>query len=423
MSGQQLSAYQGVVMNDPDPSASQAAFARGLVSRRTAMTAMAGVTAAAALAACGSAGKNPTAGSAGSATTRARVKAATDRSDIDKLVNWSNWPSYMDVDEKTKRHPTLDAFVKKTGIKVNYTEDYNDNDEFYAKVRPLLVAGKDTGRDLWVSTDWMVARLIRLDYVQKLNLANIPNHENVNDSLLNVPFDKGRLYSLPWQSGFAGIGYNPKATGGKKVESMDQLLTDKSLKGKVTLLTEMRDTVGLVLMALGKSLASFTDADFDAACAEIQKAKDAGQIKGFTGNDYTKPLASGDTAACLAWTGDIVSLQADNPALGYTLPQTGFTFWSDNLVIPNLARHKKNAEILINYYYDPKVMAQVVAYINYVAPVKGAKELVAASDPSAANNQLIFPSPELLRRAQVFRGLSAAEETRYNKKFQAIITG
>jgi len=410
-------------MNDQVPSAFQAAMARGLLSRRTAMTGMAGLVGVAGLAACGSSGKNPTAGSTGGATSEGRVKAATDLSDTEKLVNWSNWPSYMDVDEKTKSHPTLDAFTKQTGIKVNYTEDYNDNDEFYAKVRPLLDAGSDTGRDTWVSTDWMVARLIRLDYVQKFDLANIPNHGNVEDSLLNVGYDKGRLYSLPWQSGFAGIAYNPKSTGGKKIESMDQLLTDPTLKGKVTLLTEMRDTVGLVLLELGKSLESFTDADFDAACAEIQKAKDAGQLKGFTGNDYTKPLASGDTAACVAWTGDVVSLQADNPALGYTLPQKGCTLWSDNFVIPNLAKHKKNAERVINYYFDPKVMAKVVAYVNYIAVVKGAKELVAASDPDAANNPLIFPSTELLSRAHVFRGLSAAEETKYNRKFQAIVTG
>ena len=239
----------------------------------------------------------------------------------------------MDVDEKTKSHPTLDAFTKKTGIKVNYTEDYNDNDEFYAKVRPLLEAGSDTGRDVWVSTDWMVARLIRQDYVQKFDLANIPNHANVEDSLLNVPFDKGRLYSLPWQSGFTGIAWNPKSTGGKKIETIDQLFTDPKLKGKVTLLSEMRDTVGLVLIAMGKDPANFTTADFDAACAEIQKAKDAGQIKGFTGNDYTKPLASGDTAACIAWSGDIVQLKADNPSLGYALPQKGFMIWSDNLCL------------------------------------------------------------------------------------------
>ena len=306
-------------MSNQVPSVFQAAMARGLISRRTAMAGMAGVTAATALAACGSAGTNATAGS----TTKGLVKAATDMSATDMVVNWSNWPSYLDVDQKTKSHPTLTAFTKKTGIKVNYTEDYNDNDEFYAKVRPLLAAGADTGRDMWVSTDWMVARLIRLDYVQKFDLANIPNHGNVEDALLNVGFDKGRLYSLPWQSGFTGIAWNPKSTGGKKIETIDQLLTDPKLKGKVTLLTEMRDTVGLVMLALGKDPANFTDADFDAACAEIQKAKDAGQIKGFTGNDYTKPLASGDTAACMAWTGDIVQLKADNPSLGYALPQKG----------------------------------------------------------------------------------------------------
>jgi spermidine/putrescine transport system substrate-binding protein len=410
-------------MNDQVPSVFQAAMARGLLSRRTAMAGMAGLVGVAGLAACGSAGKNPTAGSTGGATTKSRVKAATDTSDTDKIINWSNWPSYMDVDEKTKSHPTLDAFTKKTGIKVNYTEDYNDNDEFYAKVRPLLEAGSDTGRDVWVSTDWMVARLIRLDYVQKFDLANMPNHANVEDSLLNVGFDKGRLYSLPWQSGFTGIAWNPKSTGGQKIETVDQLLTDPKLKGKVTLLSEMRDSIGLVLIALGKDPASFTDADFDAACAEIQKAKDAGQIKGFTGNDYTKPLAAGDTAACFAWAGDVVQLKADNPNLGYALPQKGFMIWSDNFVIPNLAKHKKNAEILIDYYYDPAVMAKVVDYVNYISPVKGVKPLLVKTDAAVASNPLIIPSQEVLSRSRVFRGLSAAEETSYNRKFQTIVTG
>jgi len=406
-------------MSDQVPSVFQAALARGLVSRRTAMAGMAGLAGVAGLAACGSAGKTPAAG----VTTKARIKAATDTSDADKLVNWSNWPAYMDVNEKTKSHPTLDAFTKKTGIKVNYTEDYNDNEEFYAKVRPLLDAGSDTGRDMWVSTDWMVARLIRQDYVQKFDLANIPNHGNVDDSLLNVGFDKGRLYSLPWQSGFTGIAWNPKSTGGKKIETIDQLLTDPMLKGKVTLLSEMHDTIGLVLLALGKDPASFTDADFDAACAEIQKAKDAGQIKGFTGNDYTKPLASGDTAACLAWAGDIVQLKADNPNLGYALPAQGFMLWSDNFVIPNLAKHKKNAEIVINYYYDPAVMAQVVDYVNYISPVKGTKAVLLKIDPSVATNPLIIPTQDVLSRSHVFRGLTAAEETKYNRKFQTIVTG
>ena len=302
-------------MNDQIPPPLTAALMRGLVSRRTLMIGAAGVGVTA-LAACGSKGKSPTTGG-----TTATAKAAQDLSATEKLVNWSNWPEYIDVSEDGKTRPTLDAFTKKMGIKVNYTEDYNDNDEFYAKVRPLLAAGKDTGRDVWCSTDWMVARLIRQGYVQKLDMANIPNAKNLVSTLKDVEFDPGRVYSLPWQSGFAGIAYNMKATGGKKIETITQLLTDPALKGKVTLLTEMRDTVGLVLLEQGKDPANFTDADFDAAIAMIQKAKDAGQIKGFTGNDYTDGLTKGDIAACVAWTGDVVQLQFANKDVGYTLPE------------------------------------------------------------------------------------------------------
>ena len=402
----------------------RAALMRGLVSRRSAVMGAAGVSAAAFLAACGSAGKNPTSGGGGTGTAAAKTAAAAqDMSDTEKIVNWSNWTEYIDVNDKTKARPTLDAFTKATGIKVNYTEDYLDNDEFYAKVRPLLQGGKDTGRDVWCSTDWMVARLIRQGYVQKLDLANIPNSANLEDSLRNVEFDPGRLYSLPWQSGFAGIGYNLKATGGKKIETMTQLLTDPALKGKVTLLTEMRDTVGLVMMEQGKDISKFTEADFQAAIDVIQQAKDAGQIKGFTGNEYTDGLAKGDIAACTAWTGDVVQLQFADQNIQYTLPQKGFTLWSDNFVIPALAKHKKNAEKLIDYYYDPKVMAQVEAYVNYIAPVKGTKDELVKIDKSLADNPLIVPPADVLARAQVFRGLTPAEETKFSKLYASITAG
>jgi len=384
---------------------------RGTLSRRTFFRGAGAAGLAALLAACGTAAQAP---------KSSQDRAAEDKSDKEKVVNWSNWPEYIDVDDAGKR-PTLEAFMKQSGIKVNYTEDYNDNDEFFAKVQPQLSAGQDTGRDVWCSTDWMVARLIRLGWVQELDKGNIPNASNLEDNLVDVEFDKGRKYSLPWQSGFTGIGYNPGATGGKKIESIDQLLTDKTLKGRVTLLTEMRDTVGMVMLAMGKDPASFTDADFDAAMTELQNARDAGQFRGFTGNEYTSGLASGEIAACLAWTGDVVQLQADNPKLGYALPSTGHMIWSDNFVIPNQAQHKKNAELLINYYYDPKVMAKVADWVNYIPPVKGTKAALTADDPEVADNPLIFPDDAVRAQAHVFRGLSEAEETKYNKQFQSLI--
>jgi spermidine/putrescine transport system substrate-binding protein len=405
-------------MNNQLPPINAAALARGLISRRTLMLGAMGVGVTA-LAACGSEGKSPT--STGTAAPSA--KAAQDMSDTEKVVNWSNWQQYIDVSEDEKSRPTLDAFTKATGIKVNYTEDYNDNDEFYAKVRPLLAGGQDTGRDVWCSTDWMVARLIRQGYVQPLDKANIPNAKNLEAAFQDVSFDPGRKYSLPWQAGFACIGYNTKATGGKKVETMTQLLTDPALKGKVTLLSEMRDTVGLVLLEQGKDPSNFTDDDFKAAIDMIQKAKDAGQIQKFTGNEYTDGLSAGDIAACVAWSGDVASLGLDAPELGLTLPEAGYTLWSDNFVIPAMAKHKKNAEKLIDYYYDPKVMAEVEAWVNYISPVAGTKEAVIEIDEDLASNQLIFPSPETLSKAKKFRDLSAEEESEYSRLFTNLSTG
>lgn len=385
-------------------------WVRGLTRRRVLGGGLA-AAGAAVLSACGTKG------------TRRKPEAAPDRSDITHLVNWSNWPEYIDVDDETQQRPSLNQFTKETGIKVNYYEDVNDNDEFYAKIGPFLSKGVDCGRDTFCLTDWMAARLIRFGWVQPLDNANIPNRKNLDPSLEHVTWDDGRQYSLPWQSGFTGIAYNPASTKGDKVESIDQLLTDPALRGKVTLLTEMRDTVGLVMLSMGIDPSSFTDDDFDATIAKLQESVDAGQIAGFTGNDYTKGLASGDIAACIAWTGDVVQLKADNPDLGYVLPSTGHMAWSDNFLIPNLAQQKTNAEKLINFYYQPPIAAQVADYVNYISPVVGAKELLVKEDPDVANNPLIFPSQEVRDQSFIFRGLTTAEETAYNDAFQALIGG
>jgi len=352
------------------------------------------------------------------ATSAAAVK---DFSATEKRVNFSNWPLYIDVDAKQKtKHPTVAQFTKRTGIAVKYTEDINDNDEFFGKIRPQLAAGQDTGRDIIVLTDWMAARLIRLGYVQKLDKANIPNATHLDPALAHPGFDKDRDYTLPWQSGLTGISYNPKATGGREIRTIDELLTNRSLKGRVTALTEMRDTMGLLLLSLGKDPANFTDADFSAAIEKLQKAVKDKQIRQFTGNDYAQDLASGNIAAAIAWSGDVVQLQADNPRIKYVLPESGALIWSDNLMIPNKARHKANAEKLMNYYYDPTVAAVVEDEVNYICPVSGAKAAMKKLDPPLASNPLIFPDAATLAKTHIFKSLTAAEETKYNKAFQAV---
>ena len=390
-------------------------FIKAQATRRAVLGGVGATGIAAFLAACGT--------SAGTKSGTAAGATVADLSDKDKTLIVSNWPLYIDVDSKNQSdHPSIDGFTAKTGVKVTYTEDVSDNNVFFGKVRNQLAAGQPTGRDLVVLTDWMAARLVRLGWVEKVDKANVPNvTAHLRGALKSPSWDANRDYSAPWQSGFSLIAYNEHVT--KPVKDIDELFTRPDLKGKVTLLTEMRDTVGLVLLSLGKSPSNFTNDDFNAAMAKIQKAVDSGQVRKFTGNEYAPDLAKGNIAACIAWSGDVVQLQFKDPKIKYAVPDAGITLWSDNMLIPNKAAHKKNAEAWMNYYYDPAVAAQVAAYVNYICPVDGAQAEAEKIDPQLAKNQLIFPSPETLSKSHIFMGLDAATEKIYQDAFSKVSGG
>lgn len=410
-------------MNKPKPILPAALMGRSAFTRRSMIRGAGLAGTAAFLAACGIQGTDDaTSGDdAAAGDTAAADAPAEDLSDTEKKLVWSNWPEYLDVDDDNPSvNPTLDRFREETGIDVTYIEDVNDNDQYFAKVQPQLAAGQTIAADTFIVTDWMVAKLIRLGYLQEIDHGNIPNIKNLNPELKDVGFDPGRKMSITWQSGFAGISYNPDVTG-KPVETIDQLLTDPDLKGKVTLLTEMRDTMGLVLLDMGYDCSDFTDEQFMKAIEKVQAAVDSGQIRAFFGNDYAQGLVNGDIAACMAWTGDVVQLQPDNPNLQYVLPEAGAPLWSDNFVIPKGAKHKKNAELLINYYYQPDVAAEVADWVNYISPVEGAKEALLEADPEVADNPLIFPSEEIMSRAQVFMPLDEDQEERYSAAFAKLM--
>ncbi|MGY4965851.1 ABC transporter substrate-binding protein [Streptomyces albidocamelliae] len=349
--------------------------------------------------------------------------SAQDHSAQEKVVNFSNWTEYIDVDDKGKGHPTLDTFRRRTGISVKYTEDINDNNEFFGKIKPQLAAGQDTGRDILVLTDWLAARLIRLGWVQKLDPSNLPHaYTNLSPQFRDPDWDPGRAYSYPWQGISTVIAYNKKALDGVEVRSVSDLLDNPKLKGRVGFLSEMRDSVGMTLLDMGKDPAKFTDDDFDAAIARLQKAVDKGQIRRFTGNDYTSDLTKGDLAACVAWAGDVVQLKADSPDVDFVIPDSGYMTSTDNMCVPNKARHKTNAERLIDFYYEPEQAAALAAYINYVSPVEGVKPYLAKIDKDAANNPLIVPDKAMQAKSHAFRSLSPKEETAYEEKF-AKLTG
>ena len=388
------------------------------LSRRSVLFGAAGL---AALAACGTGGDSPPSGGGATATGPAKPSPAADRSDQEKVVNWANWTLYLDYDEETKKYPTLEAFQKKTGLKATYAEDIDDNDTYYGKIQGQLKNGQDIGKDVIVFTDWMAARCIRSGYAQELNPENLPNAKNLLSNLQNVDFDPGRKYSLPWQGGFGVLAWNKaKVPGGLKTVSD---LWKPELKGRVEVLSEMRDTIGLIMLEQGVDISgSFTADQFQTAVDELDKHISSGQIRQVKGNSYKEDLISGDALAVIGWSGDIFQINYENDdKWGYALPEAGGTIWTDNMLVPVGSPHKKNAEKLMDYYYDPAVAAEAAAYVNYICPVQGAKEEMEKIDPELADSPWIFPDEATLAKAKVFRTLSADEETQFSEAFQKVI--
>jgi spermidine/putrescine transport system substrate-binding protein len=329
-------------------------------------------------------------------------------------LDFSNWQTYID-----KKHVLLKNFEKKYGGHVKYVEDINDMPEFFAKVRQQLQQGRSLDRDLVVLTDWMAARWIRAGYVEAKDKANIPNEKNLQPGLAHPKFDPGRNYTLPWQSGMTAIGYNRKKTG-RDLNSVADLF-DPKFKGKVSFLTDPRDSAGLVAIGDGKNMNDVTLDDMLAAVDKIDKANKSGQIRKFTGNDYTGDLTKGDLWVSVAYSGDLPQLAADNPELKFVIPEEGAILWTDNMMMPQKPPHPYAAETMMNYVYDPKVAAPLAAYIQYVTPVVGVKEELAKTDPKLAKSHLIFPSDKERARLQGYPQLSAGDENEMVQAMQKVI--
>lgn len=346
------------------------------------------------------------------------VEATTVEQVLADSITVSNWPYYIDQNDDATSFPTLDQFTEETGVNVNYMEDINSNEEFFGEIQAPLSRGQSIGRDIIVPTAWLAARLLGLGYVQKLDKSAIPNMVNLEDTLRSPSWDPNRDYSLPWQSYITGLGYDPDKVGGE-LTSVEQLL-DPALKGKITMLDSMEDTVGLFLLEMGVDPSGEIDPTaYDEVVAKVQKAVDDGQIRQFTGNDYTGPLAKGDVWAAIAWSGDIVILQADNPNLRFTIPDAGGMTSVDTMMIPT-GGDVYTASTFMNFFYDPQVAAQVTAYVNYITPVKGTKEAITEIDPALAEDPLIFPTPEVLETLYEFNP-DAIENVDYQEKWQAVI--
>jgi len=348
-------------------------------------------------------------------------KSAASSSKVNKVMNFANWPYYIDTPQTLKaagihKPTTLKEFEKQTGIKVNYYEEVNSNPEYFAKVQGRLSKGEGIDRDILVSTDndRFLGDYISNKWAQKLDKSLIPNIKNLIPAQQHPPFDPNRDYSLPWASGMDGIGWNDKVTD--PVTSVQQLFEDPKLKGRVGVWNSMGDTLGLVMLENGDDPAKVTNASFNRAIARVQKAVNSGQIRKFYGNDYAAVLEKGDLAASMAWSGDVANL--GDPKVHWEVPTQGGIIWTDNMIIP-LGGSVPTASTYMNFMYDPLNSAQWAIGANYISSVKGVKQAAVKLDPKAASNDLTFPTDKTL--SQMHQNDPAMlRNPDYNKKWLAV---
>jgi spermidine/putrescine transport system substrate-binding protein len=324
-------------------------------------------------------------------------------------VRFANWPLYIDKENEIPR------LERRLEFELRYTEEINDNNEYFGKVRQQLQQGRSINRDLVALTDWMADRWIRLGYTEPLDKRNIPNARNLREQLRNPSWDRGRRHTMPYQSGMTAIGYNRREVG--ELRSLRQLLEPR-YRGKVTLFQDARDTTGIFLLMEGIRPEDATIDQILQAVERVERANADGQIRRFTGNDYTTDLTRGNVVMAMAYSGDMVQLKADNPELDFVIPEEGAILWSDNMMIPQRAPQPYGAELVMNYFYDPRVAARMAEYVNYVSPVEGIRDLV---DPELAENPLVFPEADDLRRLSGYPTISAEEELRMNEAFEQVV--
>jgi spermidine/putrescine transport system substrate-binding protein len=327
----------------------------------------------------------------------------------------SQWPLYVDPGKKG----TIKEFERATGVRVKYIEDINDNAEFYGKLRPMLSRGDSGGRSLITVSDWLAAKMYKLGYLQRLDKSRLPNvQKNLIPALRHPAADRHRDFTVPWQSGMTGLIVRKDLA--PDVDEIKDLF-DPRYKGKVTMLTEMRDSVPLTLKSMGVDPERATTDQWLSAVDKIDKAAQSGQIRKFTGNDYIKDLPKGDTWIAMGWSGDAVQLQADNPNIEFVMPREGCMLWSTSMEIPIGAPNPQAAQAFMNFVYDPEVQADIAQYVNYVTPVKGVKEILRKRDPELAKNQLIFPSAEYTRNCSFEPVLGGAQGDQVTEAFQAAL--
>jgi spermidine/putrescine transport system substrate-binding protein len=358
------------------------------------------------LAACGSKSETSSSPSASA--------PADDGSPASGTLRVSNWPLYM-------ADGFVAAFQKASGLTVDYKEDFNDNEQWFAKVKEPLSRKQDIGADLVVPTQFMAARIHRLGWLNEISDSRVPNKKNLRKDLLDSKVDPGRKVTAPYMTGMVGLAYNRAATK-RDIRTIDDLW-DPAFKGRVSLLSDTQDGLGMIMQSQGSSIEDPTMESVQKAVDLVREQKDKGQIRRFTGNDYADDLASGNIAVAQAYSGDVVQLQADNPDLQFVIPETGGDWFIDTMVIPYTTQNQKAAEAWIDYVYDRPNYAKLVAFTQYVPVLSEMTDELNKIDPKLGANPLINPPQASIDKLKSWADLTDEQTQQFNTAYAAVTGG
>ncbi|MCV7433765.1 polyamine ABC transporter substrate-binding protein [Mycolicibacterium bacteremicum] len=368
----------------------------------SAATAAAAILGSSFLAACGSDSGSSSSGSSDTGETSSDT------------LRISNWPLYM-------ADGFIAAFQSASGLTVDYKEDFNDNEQWFAKVKEPLSRQQDIGADLVVPTEFMAARVKGLGWLNEISEAGVPNRKNLRQDLLDSKVDQGRKFTAPYMTGMVGLAYNRAATG-REIRSIDDLW-DPAFKGRVSLFSDVQDGLGMIMLSQGNSPEDPSTDAITKAVDLVREQKDRGQIRRFTGNDYADDLAAGNIAVAQAYSGDVVQLQADNPDLQFIVPESGGDWFIDTMVVPYTTQNQKGAEAWIDYVYDRANYAKLVAFTQFVPALSDMTDELAKVDPASAENPLINPSPEVQANLKSWAALTDEQTQEFNTLYAAVTGG
>jgi spermidine/putrescine transport system substrate-binding protein len=360
--------------------------------------------------------------------------SATGSPVVSTKVRWLNWPAYIDLSDDESTYPSIDAFMEESGLEVEYDEGLLDNADFLAQYSPDLRAGNNTGWDVMSPGGWVVERMARNGWLEELDHSKLPNWTaNCADYAKGLWFDSENKYSVWWQGGLTGIGYDPNLTG-REITTFDDLL-DPAFSGQVGGFSDMRDMFGLTLLSLGVEPANATVDDVQRAQEKLLSVP-VGHFRGFYGNEYYDNLAAGDLAISVAWSGDISQMQLyDNADVKFIVPDTGGMRWNDNLVIPKGGANIDGALKLIDYYYGVPGATMLSEYVGYFTPVNGVKEQIEADAEAARDDgddetadlyetlaPTVVPDEDQVANTFTDKQLDEDEEGQWNDLFEAVLT-